>query len=82
MNISEYRSHLRMAEILNKRVEYEDILYENKIYVNKNLKHLNRDSVAGILNYFHKSFHKAAPEIISLCSYYHELLQYEKLDIV
>ena len=81
MKVSEYRSFLSMVEILNTRVNYEDILHENKIYVNKSLQKLNRKSVASIVYYFSKSKLEVAKDITDLCNYYNELLQNESLEV-
>lgn len=82
VKVSEYRDHLRMAEILNSRVNYEDMLYENHIFVNKNLRHLSRDSLDNIKKYFSRNHKDVSNNILNLCDYYAELLSNENLDIV
>jgi hypothetical protein len=82
MKVSEYRDHLRMAEILNKRIEYEEILYENKIFLNKSLRKLNRKTAANIVSYFMKNKNVTlAKDIIKMCEYYLELISLESIEI-
>jgi uncharacterized protein YbgA (DUF1722 family) len=72
MKVREYRSFLSMVEILNK----------NKIYLNKSINKLTRNSAPKIIEYFKRGKHPMASSIVDLCKYYQELISHEKLEIV
>lgn len=77
INVKEYRDHLRMAEILNGRFNYEDIIYENNIKVPKHLRYLRKENIHEAIEYFSKSYHPMADDILKLIHYYSSLEELE-----
>ena len=76
-NVKQYRDHLRMAEILNGRFIYENLIYENDIKVPNHLRHLRKENINEALECFTKSYQPIADTILKLIHYYSSLEELE-----